>query len=48
MSQHNGDKSLFNRKRKAKIARRLRWRDATTPAPEASAKPAAKSSTSKS
>ena len=25
MSQRNGDRSLFNRKRKAKIARRTRW-----------------------
>lgn len=39
MSQRNGDRSLFNRKRKAKIARRLRWRDvaaqSATPAPSA-------------
>jgi hypothetical protein len=27
MSQRNGDRSRFNRGRKAKIARRLRWRE---------------------
>jgi hypothetical protein len=27
MSKRNGDRSRFNRERKAKIARRLRWRE---------------------
>jgi hypothetical protein len=35
MSKRNGDRSRFNRERKAKIARRLRWREVAKKAAEA-------------
>jgi len=45
MSQSNGDRSRSHRVRKAKIARRLRWREVAKPAAEpVSAKPVAKAS----
>jgi hypothetical protein len=36
MSRRNGDRSRFNRERKAKIARRLRWREAVKKSTETS------------
>ncbi|MGZ4815103.1 MAG: hypothetical protein ACXVZV_06835 [Terriglobales bacterium] len=51
MSQRNGDRSRFNRGRKAKIARRLRWRVATANGAEATSAakaPAAKRAAAKS
>jgi len=43
MSQRNGDRSRFNRNRKAKIARRTRWSAAVKKTGAKTATPAAKS-----
>jgi hypothetical protein len=49
MSQRNGDRSLFNRKRKAKIARRTRWSALTSkPAETKAAEPSPKTAAAKS
>jgi len=47
MSQRNGDRSQFNRKRKAKIARRLRWSAVATSAKNTTKPAASKASPAK-